>query len=180
MDNRDIKDFKNFKPAAEPFVRQRQRPAAQAAAQMPADAAPAGQAEAPMPMRKRSTGFLMFICIVAGIVSALLLIAINGENGLLNHTDATDFGEVGMVIHFLVWGGILGFVFSLLASFFYTRLSSALPVYAAMLYLPFLLFVLTPLMCMGTELVIAIVGAIIGLIGAAIGLFLAWAFLCGG
>ena len=167
MDNRDIKDFKNFKPAAEPVVRQRQRPAAQAAAQMPADAAPAGQAEAPMPVRKRSaerslaapivydprrcelrspsvspvefkdntggrgersTGFLMFISIVAGIVSALLLIAINGENGLLNYTDATDFGEVGMVIHFLVWGGILGFVFSLLASFFYTRLSSALPV----------------------------------------------------
>ena len=85
-----------------------------------------------------------------------------------------------MVFHCLIWGGILGFVCSLIYSIFFEKVSSVLPVYASMLYMPVLLFFLMPLMCMGTELVITIVSAILGLIAGIFGLFIAWTFLCGG
>lgn len=128
----------------------------------------------------RNTTAMVVISTLLGIASGGLLLFLNGQNGLLRGTNVTDFGDVGMVIHCLVWGGILGLLCGLLFSTVYEKLPSALPVYAAMLYMPVLMFVLTPLMCMGTELVIAIVGFILSLIGAGIALFIGWTFLCGG
>ena len=131
-------------------------------------------------LAERSGGLMMFISTLMGIASGILLLVLNDANGLLRGTGVTDFGDTGMVIHCLLWGGILGFVCSLIYSTFFEKLPSALPVYASMLYMPVLMYLLTPLMCLGTELVIGIVTFIIGLIGAGIALFLAWTFICGG
>lgn len=131
-------------------------------------------------LSERSAGVMMFISTLMGIASGILLLVLNDSNGLLRGTGVTDFGDTGMIIHCLLWGGILGFVCSLIYSIFYEKLPSALPVYASMLYMPVLMFFLMPLMCLGTELVIGIVTFIIGLIGAGIALFLAWTFICGG
>lgn len=127
-----------------------------------------------------STGRLIFFSILLGIVSGVLLLVLHEHNHILGRTDVTDYGEVGMTIHCLVWGGVLGFVYSMILSPFHKRLSSSMPIYAMLLFLPFLLYRLTPLLCMGNMLIIGLVEAVIGLIGAAIGLFLAWTFLCGG
>ncbi|MBR5287538.1 MAG: hypothetical protein IKU34_02970, partial [Clostridia bacterium] len=128
----------------------------------------------------RSTGVLLVISTLLGVASGGLLLFLNGQNGLLRGTGATQFGDTGMIFHCLIWGGILGLLVGLIMSIFYEKLPSTLPIYAAMLYMPVLMMLLMPLMCMGTELVIAIVSFILGLIGAAFALFIGYCFLCGG
>ena len=131
-------------------------------------------------LASRSGTMFVLLSIVLGIASGIFLLWLNGNNGLLNGTDISEYGDGGMTAHCLIWGGILGLLYGLILTPIYHRLRSALPAYAALLFLPVLHFLLTPLMYAGTELIIALVGAVISLIGGAIGLFLVWTFLCGG
>ena len=128
----------------------------------------------------RSKGRFIFISILLGVASGLFLLLLNDHNRLLFGSGVRSYGDVGMVAHCLIWGGVLGFVCALILSPIYRKLPSSMPIYAMLLFLPVLLYLLTPLMVQGTELVIALIGAAISLIGGAIGLFLVWTFLCGG
>lgn len=128
----------------------------------------------------RSAVVFVLISIVFGVASGIFLLWLNGNNSILNGTDISSYGDGGMTAHCLIWGGVLGLLFGLILTPIYHRLRSSLPAYAALLFLPVLHFLLTPLMYAGTELIIALVGAVISLIGAAFGLFIVWTFICGG
>ena len=128
----------------------------------------------------RSAGRFTFFSILLGILSGLFLLYLHGQNGLLSGSEFHYYEDYAKVIHCVMWGGVFGLLFSLIFSRPYKNMNSAMPLYASMLFFPFALYLLTPLMCMGSELIVALVGAAISLIGAGIGLFLAWTFLCGG
>lgn len=127
----------------------------------------------------RSSGKFMVISILLGVLSGLFLFYLNEQNGLLSTTDFYHYEDFAKILHCVLWGGVFGLLFSLIFSRPYRRMGSVMPLFAVMLFFPLTLYLLMPLLCMGSALVVALIGAAISLIGAGIGLFLVYSFLCG-
>ncbi len=129
---------------------------------------------------ERSMGIYIVIAILMGIASGVFLLWNNGSSGILMQKGLQGYSDGGLIAFCLIWGGVLGLLYGLVLSFVHVNLPSGLPTYAALLFLPLLMLLLTPLMATAVELLIALVQAVLGLIGAGIGLFLVWTFVCGG
>lgn len=128
----------------------------------------------------RSRGRFNLFSILLGIASGILLYILHKQNHLLSGTIVTDYSTEFTAILCVLCGGALGLIGSLILFPIYKRLSSSLPVYATLLFLPVLLFYLMPLMIKGGQFIFTLIGVAIYIIVTGIVLFLAWASLCGG
>lgn len=126
-----------------------------------------------------SMGRFIFFSILLGIASGILLLVLHEQNQLLGGTDIGNYDEVGMTIHCLIWGGVLGLVYGLVISNFLRKVSDSLPLYAMLLFLPVLLFMITPLLAIVNELIKPIIYVLLYFAAVIIGLFFVSSFLCG-
>ena len=200
MDNRENQEQKSFAPAA--YMRPQQTAAEQTAIIRKRSAAQALTApvvyepsgcELRTPSVKpvafqdggkgraaHSVRRFIILSILLGVASGILLLVLHEQNQLLSGTDVSHYDEVGMTIHCLVWGGVLGLVYSMILSFFLSKVSDSLPLYAMLLFLPVLLFMLTPLLTIANELIKPVIYVLLYLAVLFIGLFFGFSFFCGG
>ena len=125
---------------------------------------------------RRNWVFILF-SILIGIASGVLLLMLNEKNDLLS-----TIGAEGMEVVFycLGWGLGLGWLYGFLITRFYRKLSYVLPVYATLLYMPVLLFILLPLLIKFTLVILGIVGGLLYLTFIGFMLFWMWSYFCGG
>lgn len=128
----------------------------------------------------RSRGRFNLFSILLGFASGILLYILHKQNHLLSGTIVTDYSTEFTAILCVLCGGALGLIGSLILFPIYKRLSSSLPVYATLLFLPVLLFYLMPPMIKVGQFVFTLIGVAFYIIFIGIALFLTWTSLCGG
>ncbi|MBR6571404.1 MAG: hypothetical protein IKK75_13220 [Clostridia bacterium] len=119
----------------------------------------------------------MVVGIVVGLLSGIVVRMIpNAVNGMQYEL---YYGDGALTAHCLIYGAVLGALLSLILYPIYSKMKHVLPVYACLLFIPVLLFILTPVLGWLTEMVFAIIKVILGLLAAGVVLFIAYSWFCG-
>ena len=118
---------------------------------------------------------------VLGLLSGLILTSVvDGRGGHeAFHQSELIISGAGIPVFYIIWGLLVGAVFGLIMSLLYSAVKKGMPLFAAMLFIPTVLFLLTSPLAVLTNLLWQLLKIVLAIVVVIIVIAIAWAWLAG-
>lgn len=126
-----------------------------------------------------SLGFWTFL-IVSVIVGLLSGIVLSGmENVQWQASSMSGYPSGGITAFYIVWGLLLGALFGVILNALYPVVKRGMPLFALLLFVPTVLFLLTSPLLVVTNLLLELLKIVLAIVVIVVVIAIAWAWLAG-